>query len=174
MNSVEILNCLKNNICTINKFSYGVFASNELPKHTKFMKPAFFVVNIDTSDKPGSHWIAMFFSKENKAEYFDSYGLPPRPVFTKYLKKNSNNFTYNKKRIQGDFSTNCGNYCCVYLCFKCNRKTLQNFTKCFSEKNYNFNDEKIIKMFNTLYIDKRFDEKLLNNQTCVNNVNQKV
>jgi len=42
-------------------------------------RPYGWIVNTDTSDLPGTHWVAVFIPKDADApaEYFDSYGMPP-------------------------------------------------------------------------------------------------
>ena len=43
-------------------------------------KPVFssaYVINSDPSSEPGEHWIAVYFHKRGRGEYFDSYGLAP-------------------------------------------------------------------------------------------------
>jgi hypothetical protein len=149
MNSIQILKCIKAFICLKKKFSYGVFASDQLP--TSFVKPALFVINYDDSKHSGSHWISMFFAQNGEAEYFDSYSLGPIKRFKKYLKRHSTKYTFNKKRLQGDFSSCCGHYCCIYLFYKCNNMSMNSFTKCFSDNNLDYNDEKILKYFQTVY-----------------------
>ena len=53
----------------------GVFASNELPSKISTY-PSALIANTDPCNKPGQHWVAMFFpDEENKEEFFDSYGL---------------------------------------------------------------------------------------------------
>ena len=40
------------------------------------------VINLDPHDKPGSHWVALYFDlKKMEIYYFDSYGIyPPKEV----------------------------------------------------------------------------------------------
>ena len=43
--------------------------------------PSSFVINLDPSYRPGSHWVAVYFDKNGVAEYFDSLaGYPPHEV----------------------------------------------------------------------------------------------
>ena len=72
----------------------GVFSSDTLPSYAQ---TGYYVVNLDTSQQPGSHWIAIKISKSKcKNEYFDSYGLgPPTVHFIKFMKYN---YIYNSKR----------------------------------------------------------------------------
>ena len=56
----------------------GVFSSNTLPS---FAQTGYYVVNLDMSEQPGSHLIAIKISNSKcKNEYFDSYGLGPPTV----------------------------------------------------------------------------------------------
>ena len=54
----------------------GVYPSDKPPTIVSSY-PALFIANVDTSDKPGSHWIAFYVTKDQKGEFFDSYELPP-------------------------------------------------------------------------------------------------
>ena len=65
----------------------GVFSSDTLPSYAQ---TGYYVVNLDTSQQPGSHWIAIKISKSKcKNEYFDSYGLGPLTVhFKRFMKYN--------------------------------------------------------------------------------------
>ena len=39
-----------------------------------------YVINSDQSSKPKEHWIAAYFDKRERGEYFNSYGLSPTLV----------------------------------------------------------------------------------------------
>ena len=89
-----------NKILLLNKVTkdsfIGVFSSDTLPSYAQ---TGYYVVNLDTSQQPGSHWIAIKISKNKcKNEYFDSYGLgPPTVCFKRFMKYN---YIYNSKRLQ--------------------------------------------------------------------------
>lgn len=53
-----------------------VFACDDLPK--KFILPAAVVVNLSKHDSHGSHCVGLFFDEKRTADYFDSFGFPPR------------------------------------------------------------------------------------------------
>ena len=74
---------------------------------------SYYVVNLDMSQQPDSHWIAIKISKSKcKNEYFDSYGLgPPTVCFKKFMRYN---YTYNSKRLQHSLSTTCAQWC-IYV-----------------------------------------------------------
>jgi len=68
MNTLEINNSLK-------KFKtfLGAFPKDKLPKTRK---PCGLIINTDSSNNPGEHWVAIY-TDNNCSEYFDSFGLPP-------------------------------------------------------------------------------------------------
>ena len=102
------------------KYTRGVFQeahpSDKLPSSVSSY-PALFIANVDTSDKPGSHWIALYFTKDYKGEFFDSYGLPPSNysrTFTSFLDNNSKSCIFNTVTLQSVNSKVCDHYC-LYL-----------------------------------------------------------
>ena len=49
-----------------------------------------FIVNLDKSNEPGSHWISLFISSrddERSVEYFDSFGKDPPANISRGIKK---------------------------------------------------------------------------------------
>lgn len=96
-------------------------------------KPKFgtsMIINFDTSDKSGSHWVALFLSsKFKKAYYFDPFGLPPLPSVVNFVGKIP--LEYNKKQIQDIEDVICGELSISFI-------KLMN-------KGYTFNE--VIKMF---------------------------
>lgn len=75
------------------------------------------IVNTDPHDRPGEHWVALYKSKLDCLEYFDSFGLPPLvPDIRKYINNSSHSsFTYSSVQLQHNTSTTCGNYCIVFV-----------------------------------------------------------
>ena len=55
----------------------GVYSRNKLPCFVNTRHPSAFVINTYVSSGPGEHWVAVWFDGRGKAEYFDSFGLPP-------------------------------------------------------------------------------------------------
>ena len=82
MNTSDLEGTLKKIDCTKKKFG-GVYPSDLLPLEVK-QYPQPFVANVDTSEKPGTHWVAFYFIDNQHGEFFDSYGLPPHR-YTKYF-----------------------------------------------------------------------------------------
>ena len=69
------MNILKNDSFTKTVFT-DVLPSDRLP-HEIRKKPRGYILNTDPSDKPGSHWVAMYLTEDGKGEFWDSYGQAP-------------------------------------------------------------------------------------------------
>ena len=128
----------------------GAYPSDKLPTRVSSF-PTLFIANVDTSEKPGSHWVAFYFAKERKGEFFDSYGLPPSNyigTFSSFLNKNSNGWSFNSVTLQSINSKVCGHYCLYYALFRCRNIGMSTIVHRFS-KNIQRND----------FLVKRFIEK---------------
>ena len=69
MTNLQIESCLKGYPAT-------VCCADELPLHVG-VKSHTFIVNTDTFDRGGSHWVAFHFPLVGPAEFFDSLGNAP-------------------------------------------------------------------------------------------------
>ena len=62
----------------------GVFASDQLPKEKDIQTSSAYIVNVDTHDKHGSHWLSIFVEKINVKSLtvmdYHSIGINPRPL----------------------------------------------------------------------------------------------
>lgn len=89
----------------------GVFMRNNLPK--KSWKKECGIVNLDSTEGFGTHWVAYRKKNHNVAEYFDSFGdLKPPKELVNYLKCE---IFYNRDRYQNFNSKNCGRLCLEFL-----------------------------------------------------------
>lgn len=94
----------------------GAVARDELPSQPPF--PSCFIINTDPRNKPGEHWLAVYYSKNGFVDFFDSYGNSPDYFgLDGYIFKTSRGCDFNKKRLQGD-SSYCGFYCILFLFYK--------------------------------------------------------
>lgn len=75
------------------------------------------VVNTDTSNKEGAHWIAIYRPKHGPVEYFDSFGLPPLvPETINYLNRIApRGWTYSISTVQHEKADSCGHHCVNFL-----------------------------------------------------------
>jgi len=53
----------------------SMFASDQLPKEKDIETRSAYIVNVDTCDKQGLHWLSIFVGKD-QPEVFRSYGVP--------------------------------------------------------------------------------------------------
>ena len=68
MNTREINHILKTDGKTKGIFE-GVYPSDRL-HFTSVPRPSAFVINLDTSDKVGSHWVAVYYDGRGNADFF--------------------------------------------------------------------------------------------------------
>ena len=104
-------------------------------------KPALFIVNTDTSDKPGSHWIVVFVKDCKISEYFDPLGKSPDGYFSNYLSEQSKSYSYNTKRCQNYGTNICGQYCLFYCYFRARGYSMEDIVKMFDENDLVYNDQ---------------------------------
>ena len=120
MNGRQIARVLSKDIRSRRIFR-GVYARDLLncSNQTFCRGPSVYVVNTDSSDKPGEHWVALYFNGLGQCEYFDSFGLPPRHLDIKmFIYKHCRKFCYNKRMIQPLTSDTCGYYVIYYILMK--------------------------------------------------------
>ena len=110
MDSLEIDNLMKEY-----RQYVGTYSRDTLPNSITL--PVGLIANTDTSDKPGTHWIAIYIDEKGVGEYFDSYGLPPlHKEFVDFIFRNSSDGSfYNRIQLQCLSCITCGHYCVAYL-----------------------------------------------------------
>lgn len=144
MFSNEILLCLKN----LPTYHHGVYPADLLPRHVQ--TPSAIVVNSDIHTKPGSHWRAIFINKNRELDFFDSYGRPPEVALNRFIQGNSRVARFNSHLLQGLSSRVCGHYCLVFLYYRSQGVSLDEFLTLFCN-NPKYNDFKIYEIFKILF-----------------------
>lgn len=135
MQGIEILSLLANETTTRHRFG-GVYASDQLPDSSSILQSTFFVVNLDESDKEGSHWVAIHFDPHGESEYFDSYGLPPlKDSIEEFM---NSNYVWNTACLQSSSTTVCGQYCVYFIYSRCNGISYETVIKSFQEEEVKF------------------------------------
>lgn len=129
-------------------FFRGVYPSDVLVSvNVDTRHPSAYVINYDTSTKPGTHWVVCWFAgKHNTAEYFDSYGLAPPPLIKTFLRKHATSIRCNQRLIQSPLSTTCGYYCIYYVMKKARGYILSRLLIPFHRYNLHMNDRNIVSM----------------------------
>lgn len=87
----------------------------------KYFDSVAIVFNLDTFNKPGSHWVSLFVDNiSNTIEYFDSLGNPPNACISQFISNllfiydNTYTFRYNSVVHQRK-SSECGVYSIYFI-----------------------------------------------------------
>ena len=118
LSSMDLLALVQDSVLLAHRFK-GIYAANSLP-HLGFLTPTtFIVVNTDTLQSMGLHWIALFMNLDTSISYFCSLGHRPAGVVLSYLTAHG---TYHVTvgRRQRLSSHLCGLYCVFYAYMRCN------------------------------------------------------
>lgn len=137
MNEKEIENILSSSPITKNCF-HSVISYEELPQNKQSPDcNQVYIVNTDEIGDPGIHWVAIFLSRNETTEFFDSLGHPPEyysSYIQSFLINNGPEYIISSQRIQGRKPV-CGNYCILYCYFKCLGYSMSEYIDMFSQKN---------------------------------------
>ena len=117
----------------------GVYSRDNLPNK---IKDGAYVINLDEYKDTGTHWIALFCSR-NEIVYFDSFGVEHIPEEIKEFIGNKN-IKANIYRVQANDSIMCGYFCIGFIDFMLGGKTLTVYTNLFSPYYFNKNDQIIL------------------------------
>lgn len=135
MDSEQIYLALSRNKETRKHFR-GVYAIDEI----ELVSPdvGYYVLNLDPSHKPGSHWVAIDV-KKGRNIYFDSYGIPPSSnLILNFLRGKP--YDYNKRKLQHRLSTTCGQWCIYFIWRRSQKWSLSEILKPFYHTNSLIND----------------------------------
>ena len=149
LSSAKINSFLK---CTPNFI--GCYSENQLDSLALNSFPCYLIVNIDSDDLPGSHWITLGLFRE-RIEIIDPLGFSifnwsrvPCGLMNFCHKFSVNRKILISKRIQPRDSTLCGFYCIYYILFRqffSFHSVFKDFTRNLAE-----NDFKLIQKFSYL------------------------
>jgi len=114
MNTLQLLEVLSKDLFLSKRFQYVLPLDKFM--QTDFPFSSSIIFNYDTSEKPGSHWVAVFISEKGKIEYFDSYGIKPitKELLSKICSLSNVMPRFNLIRFQSK-SFVCGQYCLIFL-----------------------------------------------------------
>ena len=93
MNTEEVFEMMKSDK-EINKIFIGVYSIDLIPQDLPV--PSIIVVNLDSSEKKGSHWIVLHYQRKH-VEYFDSLGKEPGKEIHNLLTSKGFTYKYNKR-----------------------------------------------------------------------------
>ena len=122
----EFLGALPSDFYKLHRLNYKTLAS---------IRQFAAVLNLDTHNQPGSHWVAFFVDNKSKTlEYFDSAGKQPNTYIRKFLDKLSKNYfkkyrlLINNKKHQ-KHNSECGVYATYYIIQRLKGHTFDQITK---------------------------------------------
>jgi len=105
----------------------------------------FYIFNNQTSKFGGQHWLALC-KKDNRIEFFDSYGLGLR-FYGKHFVNFKKKYVVheNNKKLQSIYSNVCGQFCLFYLYYRHKGYTMHEIEKMFTSDSVR--NDKIVKQF---------------------------
>ena len=127
MNEIEIDNYLLTDPITAPHFR-RVVSYDELSGYEK--ETGFFVVNLDESTGPGTHWVCLHLNN-TRTEYFDSLGNEPKKLVP-FLSNLKCDYIYNIKQLQSNDSDVCGDYCVLFCYLRSRGYTFEQILDSFS------------------------------------------
>ena len=101
----------------------GVFPLNELPRQVE-RRPAFLIVNTQTADLPGLHWLCLLLFDDGRGEVFNSVGQPPPSAVAQWMNVMTRVWTYNSETYQSPGTATCGAYCIYVVLHRLQHSTL--------------------------------------------------
>ena len=119
----------------------GVFSRNNSPKK----KDGAYVINMDEYADVGTHWIALFCSR-NEIVYFNSFRIEHVPEEIKKFVR-SKNITANIFLVQANALVMCGYFCIGFIDLMLAGKKLTDYTSLFSPYDFKKNDDIILCYF---------------------------
>ena len=117
----------------------GIFSRNNLPKK---IKDGAYVINLDEYANVGTHWIALFFNR-NEIVYFNSFGVEHVPEGIKEFIRNKN-IKANIFWLQANDSVLCGYFCVGFVDFMLAGKKLTDYKNLFSPHDFKKSDNIIL------------------------------
>ena len=116
----------------------GVFSQD---RSFFYKLPGCLVANLDKTNQPGSHWVAIYVREDRTGVYFDPFGPdhPPKHL-SNLLDNNLDVCEQNNYPIQGLLSNTCGYYAAMCLYCLSYGIEFQSFLNCFTD-NSEFNDK---------------------------------
>ena len=126
----------------------GVYPIDSLPSAVT-VYPCFLVVNTQSHNLPGEHWIAIFVDKQKRGEIFDSLALPPSLLLMRWMNRFCRTWKRNLLSYQHPLSATCGSFVLYFILHRLSVSYLKNITNSFT-RDLHVNDEIVVSFFNTL------------------------
>ena len=99
----------------LTKLSFrGVYAIDEMKLIKTVSYSSSFVINLDPSYMPGSHWVAVYFDRNGVGEYFNSFARYLPHKVHHFLRSHAKGWQYNRMQVQELYTMTCGQFVVLY------------------------------------------------------------
>jgi len=150
----QIMNVFnKGNFPDLNMIGVGLrdeILDKKVRDHINRRKDNAIIINLDTTDQPGSHWVAVYKKRgDRKAYYFDSFGMAPFPEVLYFIKNilKAKTFHSMDMDLQEEESSLCGYYAIAWILSKYFDMP---FRSVFKPQDFDGNLDKLTKLFKDL------------------------
>ena len=93
---------------------HGVFSIDQLPFAVPHY-PFIMIVNTQSNNLPGEHWIAIFIDHHKRGEVFDSLAMPLSQPLIHWLNRFTRSFRKSHLSYQHVLSSKCGAFVLFYI-----------------------------------------------------------
>ena len=104
------------------KYFRSIYSRDRLPKQIK--KKECGIINLDSIEGSGTHWVCYGNTDEVMVEYFDPFGLIMPHEVSHYLSKSGKKIVFSQDEIQNRDTVLCGYWCLYYLIERQNGKSI--------------------------------------------------
>ena len=123
--------------------------------------PSSFVINLDPSYKPSSHWVAVYFDRNGVGEYFDSFARYPPYEVDRFLRSHAKRWQYNCIQVQEFYTTTCGQFVVCYIYQKSRGLTLEVILCKYFSTHYKLKNDLLVRDFVKLHYAKVIDSNFI-------------
>ena len=131
----------------IRRYFLDVYGADQVPCQVPYPRCA--IANTDPIDRPGQHWVALFWSSPNRGECFDSYAMMPTMYDPRW--RCFDTFQQNPRVLQQWSTDVCGDYVLYYLYHRCRGTPLQEIVQYFSPDDGLYNDTAVVQRMHDLF-----------------------
>ena len=111
----------------------GVYPIDQLPKYISHF-PIFIVVNTQSHNLPGRHWVTVFIDRNKYGEIFDSLCLPVPATLYRWMNRMTRRWTMNVSAPQDPRTMTCGSFAVFYILNRLHVANLATFMNVFRDK----------------------------------------
>ena len=132
----------------------GVISRDQIALIDREASPSYYIVNLNDSTQPGSHWVVIHVKSTSKKcepiEYFDSFGLNAPNEVVELSHTLGLNYIYNSTQYQDLNSVLCGYWCLYFVNESRKGRSYYDILRPFSHTDTQFNERLIVEYFQSL------------------------